>query len=76
MSPQAAPDESTFVDVEFVKGVPVKMTNKKDGTVKVSFIQQLKKFHFISAYGISHSYTLSPIHRRPILSNYSCTPTN
>jgi argininosuccinate synthase len=34
VSPQAAPDESTFVDVEFVKGVPVKMTNKKDGTVK------------------------------------------
>jgi argininosuccinate synthase len=34
VSPKAAPDESTFVDIEFVKGVPVKMTNKNDGTVK------------------------------------------
>lgn len=36
VSPQAAPDESVFVDVEFEKGVPVKMTNKTDGTIKVS----------------------------------------
>jgi argininosuccinate synthase len=34
VSPKAAPDESTFIDVEFVKGVPVKITNKNDGTVK------------------------------------------
>ena len=37
VSPQSAPEESTFIDIEFVKGVPVKMTNKKDGTIKVSF---------------------------------------
>ena len=36
VSPQAAPDTSTMVDVEFVKGIPVKITNKTDGTVKVS----------------------------------------
>ena len=35
VSPQAAPAESIFVDVEFEKGVPVKLTNKSDGTIKV-----------------------------------------
>eukprot|EP00804_Cyclotella_cryptica_P026970 CCRYP_019729-RB/>CCRYP_019729-RB protein AED:0.05 eAED:0.05 QI:221/1/1/1/1/1/3/403/420 len=34
VSPKAAPEESTFIDVEFVKGIPVKITNKSDGTVK------------------------------------------
>lgn len=34
VSPQAAPEASVFVDVEFEKGVPVKLTNKTDGTVK------------------------------------------
>jgi len=34
VSPKAAPEESTNIDIEFVKGVPVKLTNKTDGTVK------------------------------------------
>lgn len=34
VSPQAAPETSTMVDIEFVKGIPVKLTNKTDGTVK------------------------------------------
>jgi argininosuccinate synthase len=34
VSPQAAPETSTTIDIEFVKGVPVKLTNKTDGTVK------------------------------------------
>mmetsp|Transcript_25668 Transcript_25668/g.61682 ORF Transcript_25668/g.61682 Transcript_25668/m.61682 type:complete len:419 (+) Transcript_25668:164-1420(+) len=34
VSPKAAPEESTMIDIEFVKGIPVKMTNKTDGTVK------------------------------------------
>ncbi|KAL7483340.1 hypothetical protein ACHAW6_008996 [Cyclotella cf. meneghiniana] len=34
VSPKAAPEESTFIDVEFHKGIPVKITNKNDGTVK------------------------------------------
>ena len=38
VSPQAAPETSTFIELEFVKGVPVKLTNKTDGTVKVSVI--------------------------------------
>jgi len=38
VSPQAAPETSTTIDLEFVKGVPVKLTNKTDGTVKVSCI--------------------------------------
>ena len=37
VSPQAAPAESIFVDVEFEKGVLVKLTNKSDGTVKVRY---------------------------------------
>ncbi|KAL7451156.1 hypothetical protein ACHAWC_002992 [Mediolabrus comicus] len=34
VSPQAAPDTSTMIDIEFEKGIPVKVTNKTDGTVK------------------------------------------
>ncbi len=34
VSPQAAPDKSEFIEIEFIKGVPVKLTNKTDGTVK------------------------------------------
>mmetsp|Transcript_15470 Transcript_15470/g.21978 ORF Transcript_15470/g.21978 Transcript_15470/m.21978 type:complete len:421 (+) Transcript_15470:96-1358(+) len=34
VSPQAAPETSTTIELEFVKGVPVKLTNKNDGTVK------------------------------------------
>jgi argininosuccinate synthase len=36
VSPQAAPETSTMIDIEFEKGIPVKLTNKTDGTVKVS----------------------------------------
>ena len=34
VSPQAAPDTAERVVIEFLKGVPVKITNKTDGTVK------------------------------------------
>ncbi|MGK3744695.1 MAG: argininosuccinate synthase [Bacillariaceae sp.] len=34
VSPQAAPDVSETVVIDFVKGVPTKITNKTDGTVK------------------------------------------
>mmetsp|Transcript_13653 Transcript_13653/g.23246 ORF Transcript_13653/g.23246 Transcript_13653/m.23246 type:complete len:420 (+) Transcript_13653:223-1482(+) len=34
VSPKDAPEESTMIDIEFVKGVPVKLTNKNDGTAK------------------------------------------
>ena len=33
-SPEAAPEKGEVVEIEFVKGVPVKITNKDDGTVK------------------------------------------
>jgi argininosuccinate synthase len=33
VSPKVAPEESETVQIEFVKGVPVKITNKNDGTV-------------------------------------------
>jgi len=34
VSPQDAPETSTLIELEFVKGIPVKLTNKTDGTVK------------------------------------------
>jgi argininosuccinate synthase len=34
VSPKAAPDISDTVQIEFAKGVPTKITNKTDGTVK------------------------------------------
>merc|ERR1711865_503102 len=34
VSPQAVPDSSETVVIEFVKGIPVKITNKTDNTVK------------------------------------------
>lgn len=39
VSPQAAPDKSEFIEIEFVKGVPVKLTNKTDGTVKTDALE-------------------------------------
>lgn len=42
VSPKAAPEASTEVDIEFVKGIPVKLTNKTDGTVKVSEMLDLE----------------------------------
>jgi len=39
VSPKAAPEESTFIDIEFVRGVPVKLTNKTDGTVKTDALE-------------------------------------
>jgi len=34
VSPQLAPEASTTIEVEFAKGVPVRITNKTDGTIK------------------------------------------
>ncbi len=34
VSPKAAPDDETVIDIEFKDGLPVKVTNKNDGTVK------------------------------------------
>ena len=34
VSPQAAPDAAETVEIEFAKGIPVKITNKTDGTEK------------------------------------------
>eukprot|EP00579_Thalassiosira_antarctica_P008568 CAMPEP_0201881456 /NCGR_PEP_ID=MMETSP0902-20130614/11762_1 /ASSEMBLY_ACC=CAM_ASM_000551 /TAXON_ID=420261 /ORGANISM="Thalassiosira antarctica, Strain CCMP982" /LENGTH=419 /DNA_ID=CAMNT_0048409675 /DNA_START=38 /DNA_END=1297 /DNA_ORIENTATION=- len=39
VSPKAAPEASTEIDIEFVKGVPVKLTNKTDGTVKTDALE-------------------------------------
>jgi argininosuccinate synthase len=34
VSPKNAPDKETVIEIEFVDGYPVKLTNKTDGTVK------------------------------------------
>ena len=34
VSPKEAPDEETIIEIEFEDGIPVKVTNKNDGTVK------------------------------------------
>ncbi len=34
VSPQAAPDRETLLEIEFKDGIPVKVTNTNDGTVK------------------------------------------
>ena len=39
VSPKAAPDVSDTVQIEFVKGVPTKITNKTDGTVKTDALE-------------------------------------
>ena len=36
VSPQAAPETSTDIEIEFVEGIPVKLTNTTTGDVKVS----------------------------------------
>merc|ERR1712127_658727 len=39
VSPKAAPETSTMIEIEFVKGIPVKLTNKTDGTVKTDALE-------------------------------------
>jgi argininosuccinate synthase len=39
VSPKVAPDSSDIVEIEFVKGVPTKITNKTDGTVKTDSLE-------------------------------------
>jgi len=48
VSPKAAPEESTFIDIDFVRGVPVKLTNKTNGTVKVCFVRERR--HSVSHF--------------------------
>jgi len=45
VSPKAAPETSTMIDIEFVEGIPVKLTNKTDGTVKVSQSGVMRMYH-------------------------------
>jgi argininosuccinate synthase len=39
VSPKDAPDKETIVEIEFLKGIPVKVTNKNDGTVKTEPVE-------------------------------------
>jgi len=51
VSPKAAPDTAETVVIEFMKGVPVKITNKSDGTVKTD---PLEIFLYCNMIGGKH----------------------
>ncbi len=48
VSPKEAPDEETILAIEFEDGIPVQVTNKKDGTVKDS---PLELFLYLNKLG-------------------------
>ena len=39
VSPQDAPDAETIIEIEFKDGIPVKITNQNDGTVKETLLE-------------------------------------
>ena len=41
VSPQDAPEKETIVEIEFKDGIPVKVTNKDDGTIKTTPLDML-----------------------------------
>ncbi len=48
VSPKEAPDEETIIEIEFKDGIPVKVTNKNDGTVKDT---PLELFMYLNTLG-------------------------
>ena len=64
VSPQAAPETSTMVDIEFVKGIPVKLTNKTDGTVKVSLFMFIvfEVVHILRTFMIVYVHSIYDSH--------------
>ena len=48
VSPQAAPETSTNIEIEFVEGIPVKLTNTTTGDVKVSIVRFFLVDHIIT----------------------------
>jgi len=48
VSPKDAPDEETIVEIEFKDGIPVKVTNQNDGTVKE---RPLELFMYLNKLG-------------------------
>jgi len=48
VSPKDAPDAETIVEIEFKDGIPVKITNKNDGTVKE---KPLELFLYVNTLG-------------------------
>ncbi len=48
VSPKEAPDEETILEIAFEDGIPVKVTNKNDGTVKE---QPLELFMYLNKLG-------------------------
>ena len=48
VDPEDAPDEATRISIEFKDGIPVKVTNKEDGTVKTD---SLELFNYLNELG-------------------------
>jgi len=48
VSPKEAPDEETFLEIHFEKGIPVKVVNLKDGTEKTD---PLELFEYLNEIG-------------------------
>eukprot|EP00041_Stephanoeca_diplocostata_P006591 m.89508 g.89508 ORF g.89508 m.89508 type:complete len:414 (-) comp16441_c0_seq1:132-1373(-) len=48
VSPEEAPDKKEVLEIEFMKGVPTKVTNKTDGTVKDT---PLELFQYLNVVG-------------------------
>ncbi len=48
VDPEDAPDKATRVSIEFKDGIPVKVTNKEDGTVKTD---SLELFNYLNELG-------------------------
>jgi len=47
-SPQAAPEKGETIQIEFHKGIPIKITNKDDGTVKTDPLELFLYCNFIA----------------------------
>ena len=72
VSPQAAPETSTDIEIEFVEGIPVKLTNTTTGDVKVSLGgDHLHYCFYVNPLPIGAHLILSHLPRIPPLSFYT-----
>jgi len=51
VDPEDAPDKATRISVEFKDGIPIKVTNKEDGTVKTD---SLELFNYLNELGCAN----------------------
>jgi len=51
VDPEDAPDQATRISIEFKDGIPIKVTNKEDGTVKTD---SLELFNYLNELGCAN----------------------